>query len=238
MQQPAYQSSWIESLAEYGIWLYYTGNRSKPILYFPEGVFYPQISQYRYEIFDFSSAVDIYANVISNSVKYIKLENVDENISLNLKLSADSNVESGFNLLSSEAASALILRNDILQNFQINEDSLIIAITNASEMDANFIIDNIAPEKFTLNQNYPNPFNNKTQILVELVNNTKFSLIIYNEIGEKIKTLQKENTKPAGFYFYEWNGENDLGKLVSSGVYFAAFESNQKSKVVKLIYIK
>jgi hypothetical protein len=238
LQQSPYNWSWVESLAEYGVWLYYTGDRAIPALYFPEGVFYPQINKNRYEVFDFSGTDEIFSNLLANSNKYIKLQNIDNNLLLNLQLTSDEVVESGFNMLKSSGASAFIFRNDILQNYQASQDSIIFVISNASDSEANFTMHNITPQEFKINQNYPNPFNNKTQILVELINNTKFSLKIYNEIGEEIKVLQKKQSKPAGFYFFEWNGENESGRVVSSGIYFASFESNQKSKVIKLIFIK
>ena len=50
--------------------------------------------------------------------------------------------------------------------------------------------------------------------------------------------LQRKESKPSGFYIYNWFGTNDDGKNVASGFYIAAFESNQKSKVLKILHIK
>lgn len=71
-----------------------------------------------------------------------------------------------------------------------------------------------------LYQNYPNPFNPSTKICFDIISNNpeKTELVIYNIKGQRVKTLVKESL-PAGKYEYFWNGENDAGKKVSSGIY-------------------
>ncbi len=238
LQQLPYNSSWLNSLAEYGVWLYYTGIRSNSFQYFPEGEFYPQIREDLYVNYIFTKNLNIDTTALANSNKYIKLRNVDVNLSLNLLFSSNAVNKSGFHVLSSSEASSFYSSGEILKNFNANEDSIIIVITNIGELESDFKIVNLIPEKFTISKNFPNPFNNKTSILVELINSTKFSLIIYNGIGEKIKVLQNEENKAGGFYIYNWYGRNDAGKSIASGFYYAAFESNNKSKILKMMYIK
>lgn len=233
-----YNSSWLKSLAEYGVWLYFTGNRSNSVQFFPEGENYPQIHENRYINFNFSEKLEIDATVLANSNKYIKLQNVDINQSFNFLFSSDATINAGFQVLSSSEVSPFYLNGDIMKNFNANEDSIIIVLTNTGNSEGSFNIVNLLPEKFAVSQNFPNPFNNKTSILVELINNTNFSLTIYNGIGETVKVLQRKETKPSGFYIYNWYGNNDVGKSVASGLYFAAFECNKLCKVLKLVYIK
>lgn len=238
LPQSPYNSSWLNSLAEYGVWLYYTGIRSNSGQYFPEGEFYPQIRENRFVNYIFAENLKIDTTALGNSNKYIKLSNVDINLSLNLLFSSNAINNSGFHVLSSSESSMFYSSGEILKNFNANEDSIIIVITNAGELERDFKITNLIPDKFTISKNFPNPFNNKTSILVELIDNTQFSLKIYNGIGEKIKVLQNEDTKTGGFYIYHWYGRNDAGKSVASGIYYAAFESNNKSKILKMMYIK
>ncbi len=76
---------------------------------------------------------------------------------------------------------------------------------------------------FELFQNYPNPFNPSTQIGFSIGaqtggNSFSTSLVITDMLGKQIRTLVNENL-PAGEYFYTWDGRDDAGNLVSSGVY-------------------
>ncbi|RKY83814.1 hypothetical protein DRQ09_09485, partial [candidate division KSB1 bacterium] len=75
------------------------------------------------------------------------------------------------------------------------------------------------PEKFDLFQNYPNPFNSETVIKFQLPEPGRVSLIIYNLLGQKIRTLV-DSYKNSGYYSIKWDGKNDTGERVSSGIYF------------------
>lgn len=96
------------------------------------------------------------------------------------------------------------------------------------------------PEKFWLHQNYPNPFNPNTTIRYEIpaANGiSKTSLVVYNELGQIVRTLVNE-TQGSGVYRINWNGRNDAGDLVSSGLYFyklkhGPFQSTQKMLLIR-----
>jgi photosystem II stability/assembly factor-like uncharacterized protein len=80
------------------------------------------------------------------------------------------------------------------------------------------------PTEFALQQNYPNPFNPTTTIKFALPQNASVTLKIYNLLGQEIATLVDEN-KPAGFYNMQWNGRNQYGNTVATGVYFYRIEA-------------
>jgi len=71
---------------------------------------------------------------------------------------------------------------------------------------------------FSLYQNYPNPFNPNTVISYQLPTGDQVDLIIYDLLGQQIRRLVKE-IQPAGYYEIQWNGTDDLGKGVASGIY-------------------
>ncbi|MFQ5771548.1 MAG: FlgD immunoglobulin-like domain containing protein [bacterium] len=88
------------------------------------------------------------------------------------------------------------------------------------------------PKAIALQQNYPNPFNPITEIRFELPNAVQISLKIYNLLGEEIRTLVKRNME-AGFHAVKWNGKNNLGREVASGVYIYRMEvQSQDSEAV------
>jgi hypothetical protein len=75
------------------------------------------------------------------------------------------------------------------------------------------------PRQFSLAQNYPNPFNPSTTINYKLATRTQVELIIYNSLGESIRTLANDH-QPAGAHQVKWDGRNRSGKPVAGGVYF------------------
>jgi hypothetical protein len=75
------------------------------------------------------------------------------------------------------------------------------------------------PQRFVLEQNYPNPFNPATVIGYQLASAANVKLKIYNTLGEEVKTLVTKR-QGAGRYTVTWDGTNDTGAAVSSGVYF------------------
>ncbi len=77
---------------------------------------------------------------------------------------------------------------------------------------------NFLPQEFALSQNYPNPFNPSTSIEFSVPVNSKVTLTIYNLLGQVVTTLVNEEVS-AGHYSTVWNGADDNGFQVSSGVY-------------------
>ncbi|MHA1830338.1 MAG: FlgD immunoglobulin-like domain containing protein, partial [Candidatus Helarchaeota archaeon] len=75
------------------------------------------------------------------------------------------------------------------------------------------------PDKFALGTNYPNPFNIETKITFQLPTRSYVTISIYNTLGEKVRTLLNE-IKEAGYHSVQWDGTNDSGLAVPSGIYF------------------
>ncbi len=80
-----------------------------------------------------------------------------------------------------------------------------------------------------LYQNYPNPFNPSTNINLDIPTRkgavTNVSLIIYNALGKKVRTLFEGSAAP-GHYSFKWNGLDNNGIKVPSGFYFYVFSSD------------
>jgi len=81
------------------------------------------------------------------------------------------------------------------------------------------------PTVYALGQNYPNPFNPTTIIRYALPEASTVSLKIYNVLGQQVAELVND-VKSAGFFQTQWNGRNQYGQLVSSGVYFYRMEAH------------
>ncbi|MDL1891393.1 T9SS type A sorting domain-containing protein [Sphingobacteriales bacterium CHB3] len=80
------------------------------------------------------------------------------------------------------------------------------------------------PETFALMQNYPNPFNPTTTIQYALPTASTVSLKIYNILGQEVATLV-DQVQTAGYHTAMWNGRNQYGSQVATGVYFYRIEA-------------
>ena len=101
----------------------------------------------------------------------------------------------------------------------------------------NSTIEKLLPIKFKLIRNFPNPFNPSTTIPIELPEESYVEVVIYNILGEKIVVLSK-GVKPPGYHNIHWNGKNQFGKSVSSGIYFVSVHFGQKIYHQKMMLLK
>ena len=93
------------------------------------------------------------------------------------------------------------------------------------------------PSTFTLKQNYPNPFNPTTTIKYTLPKAFHVELSIYNTLGQKVRTLVKKQ-QFAGHYQVQWDGRDDKGKPVGSGMYLYRLQSGDYVEIKKMILLK
>ena len=95
------------------------------------------------------------------------------------------------------------------------------------------------PREFALHQNFPNPFNPDTTIKYDLAESSDVTLQIYNVLGQVVRTLVASEAQNAGRYQIRWNGMDDRGVPVSSGVYFYQISADGKfQQVQKLMLLK
>ncbi len=93
------------------------------------------------------------------------------------------------------------------------------------------------PAAYRLAQNYPNPFNPETTIYYSLEKKENVNLTVYNMLGQKVRTLVDEKVN-AGKYAIRWDGRDDLGRQMSSGVYFYTMKAGSFSKTMKMLMMK
>jgi hypothetical protein len=93
------------------------------------------------------------------------------------------------------------------------------------------------PDRFTLYQNYPNPFNPETRIDFELPQGCRVELSVYNLLGRKVRVLA-DGDYSAGSHTVAWDGRDDYGSAVSSGVYFYRLTASGISETRKMLLMK
>jgi len=121
-----------------------------------------------------------------------------------------------------------------LKNYTFNNEPGFFASTNVTI--ENTVVSSI-PLKYNLSQNYPNPFNPSTTIRYEIPKISYVTITVFNLLGEKIRTLV-DTEKQAGRYSVLWNGENEAGRKVPSGLYFYQLQSGEFSWTHKMLLTK
>ncbi|NIR92566.1 MAG: T9SS type A sorting domain-containing protein [Gammaproteobacteria bacterium] len=94
------------------------------------------------------------------------------------------------------------------------------------------------PTTFAVSPNYPNPFNPTTMIRYQFPKAADVRLVVYNILGQKIRTLVNARIEP-GYHQIQWDGRNEAGVQVSSGIYIYRFEAaGEFSQIRKMIFLK
>ncbi len=102
---------------------------------------------------------------------------------------------------------------------------------NCVEKDANL------PQEYALHQNYPNPFNPVTQISFSLPSAGEVTVQVYNLLGQRVRSLVS-GFYEAGNHSVDWDGANEAGKQVSSGVYFYRLTAGSFTETKKMVLLK
>ncbi len=95
----------------------------------------------------------------------------------------------------------------------------------------------VQPETYRLWNNHPNPFNPETTLVYEVPEETAVQLAIYNLLGQPIRTLVAQR-HPPGRYRVEWDGRDQDGRAMASGVYFYRLQADRHSDVRKMTLIR
>jgi hypothetical protein len=99
------------------------------------------------------------------------------------------------------------------------------------------LLENEKPKEFSLQQNYPNPFNPQTSIELRVSSYEFVTLKIYNMLGQEIAILFDGNLE-TGNYNFIWEGKDNSGNVVGSGIYFARLTTSNFTKTIKMELVR
>ncbi len=119
-------------------------------------------------------------------------------------------------------------KNEVISSVEVFNKDATTDISNGT---------NDIPTEYELFQNYPNPFNPTTEIKFSIPYSSDVSIEIYSLLGERIKTLVNNNIS-SGNYAVTWNGNDDSGNPVSSGVYFYVLRTDKLTLSKKMMLVK
>ncbi|HDP99497.1 MAG TPA: T9SS type A sorting domain-containing protein [bacterium] len=108
----------------------------------------------------------------------------------------------------------------------------------SSNIDNNTLNDGVYPDTFQLLQNYPNPFNLETTIRYYIPHSDRVNVSIYDVHGRLVKNLISNEMLSRGYHEVYWDGRDQQGNVISSGVYLCMLKSEENVKAIKLVTIK
>jgi hypothetical protein len=93
------------------------------------------------------------------------------------------------------------------------------------------------PTSYAIKPNYPNPFNPSTTIKYGIPEDSNVSLVIYDIRGNTVRSIDS-GSQVAGWYEHVWNGMDDTGQPVSTGLYLTRLSAGSYTKTIKMLYLK
>jgi len=172
--------------------------------------------------------------IISN----LSSSNQDANISIPIsELPYDTSVTFYLNERLTEI-SVEIKGSDLLDySFTLEPNKVM--LLEFSQIPTHIVENKFAPYQYSLSSNYPNPFNVTTTIRYSIGGKKPADtrLEIFNILGQKVRILVSEKQMP-GKYQIKWNGKNDSGIPVGTGIYICRFESEKFVKSIKILVLK
>lgn len=161
----------------------------------------------------------VYNNISAVNLKYSTDNGVNWNIIADNVAASDSSCcWSVINLSSSNCLIKVIVASNP-SVYDVSDDVFTIQSSTGLKN-----ISEIIPSEYQLKNAYPNPFNPSVNIQYDLPERANIKLIIYNLLGIKIKTLVNED-QIRGVYTVNWNGKDEFGQQVVSGLYLYRFEA-------------
>jgi hypothetical protein len=118
-----------------------------------------------------------------------------------------------------------------------NVDTLDVHLEGVGEVEVGIGEEQALPKEFAVSPNYPNPFNPSTTINYQLPRAAEVQLVIYNILGQVVRNLVNTRLE-AGYYQAVWDGRNDTGLAVGSGIYIYKFRAGEYQNVRKMILMK
>ncbi len=207
----------------------------------------------QYQITVVNIGSDDAANVILRDSLPSQLTYISDSTTIGNCTELDGIVHCNLGTLSSGASAtitvlAFTVDSGLTKNKAIvSSDEIDIQPLNNSSTDSTFLTKKILtditdevtnlPTQFELAQNYPNPFNPSTEISFSLPTKSHVTIEVFNIVGQKVKTLI-DGQIPAGYHTVSWNGKNELGQPVSSGLYLYKFTSENNFASKKMLLLK
>ena len=116
-----------------------------------------------------------------------------------------------------------------------------VQIRDAADLGTTVGIDDdvkVNPYEYALHDNFPNPFNPETQIRFSLGGQENVKLVIYDIMGRQVRTLVNGDSFNSGFHVLNWNGRDNIGEKVATGMYIYRIKAGDFIADKKMLLVK
>lgn len=191
----------------------------------------------------FDHSKDLRSTSEFNGVWNMRVNRPNAEGSLTLKGAYENDRPNDLVLMIVNVSTREVLKNFPVESFELSNmnsefnDFKVVAGEEAYVLSMVDEILNSIPTEFSLGQNYPNPFNPVTKMDISLPLTGDVTLVIYNILGQKVRTIFSGELN-YGYHTMQWNGLDDQGLRVSSGVYFSEFRTRDHRKTKKMLLLK
>ena len=185
-----------------------------------------------------SNSLKASANVsMSSGVWYSVAVNVAAGGTVSITSGANTLLSYNFgNVISGLVGVGFDRSNSDFDNFCVGASGLS-GLASLGDENMKLLADEVMPESFSLDQNYPNPFNPVTQFTLNLTGETRVSVMVFNIAGQRVRTLLDE-VMPAGSHTLTWDGTNDMGEALASGVYLYRVVAGNETLTRKMTLLR
>jgi hypothetical protein len=149
-----------------------------------------------------------------------------------LVFTVDAGYEASFQTFSTERPSHELT---FIYNQEVDGMPAVKSITPEFEVDVNFKSSTL-PKEYALSQNFPNPFNPSTSFTLSLPEASDYNVRIYNVAGQLVRSF--DGHLEAGVHTITWDGDNNQGGKVASGVYFYKAQAGSFKDTRKMMMLK
>lgn len=125
----------------------------------------------------------------------------------------------------------------VITSNAVNGAQQLVPVTIFIQSSSGLEAEGTLPRRLALHANYPNPFNPVTEVAFDLPASGRVRLAVYNILGQEVRTLADAPLTP-GTYRFEWDGRNDAGMEVGSGVYLYRLSFNRQVLTRKMTLIR
>lgn len=200
-----------------------------PMAYFPRPEWDEDYSKFRSDIRKEIDGVGEWDFIVSSKL--------NQDITLTFESVLDVPAEYEVFLLDKNRAQSVNLREDMTYTFTSTRTETPMSLLIGERDLIDNEIEKLIPKDYELMNNYPNPFNLGTKIGVKLPNSDEVILEIYNVLGQRIRTIY-HGTLDSGIHYFDWDGRDESGSVVTSGIYL--YKMNTLSKIIskKMVLIK
>jgi hypothetical protein len=229
-------TTWNQSLTEYGLWLYFTGSRAMTDKFFKDAALFPEITIKSEDKIEFEAAFVDDVDITEIASRYIEIQDVRGNI-LDILVSANENLNAGYRMMTAYSYSQRYDVNTKTTTEPVDSEQLVLVLTNSegSEITSTLNVAISGTIDLTSIYAFPNPANISTEGVVRFQNiPPEADLNIFNVAGKRVARVENQGSSR----IRSWRLVNDDGENVAAGVYFYLVQGDGLTKQGKFALVR